>query len=266
MKALCRKLGCGCIACVHVLRKLDFHAVGVGVCSRDSRGLGRDEPKHDAHLGRRYGKPRRASLPVPVLRHADLIPARRRVPIERAVRIGENRILLLIGASFPPVRVRARIVIRHPDFRRSSLDQVRLDRLVHEARRVDCNIRAILGIACLEHILCVRIAMAGALGKLGIGHLARVHHDLALARALAKGLGILVVGLSGIELLGAQRVRRNRRRIVHRTDGRKHRARRAAARERRRSPACDHGDGDLRVRFILLRLHLEQIAEELAVG
>ena len=44
LKALCRKLGCGCIACVHVLRKLDFHAVGVGVCSRDSRGLGRDEP------------------------------------------------------------------------------------------------------------------------------------------------------------------------------------------------------------------------------
>ena len=164
------------------------------------------------------------------------------------------------------MRVRARIVVRHPDFRRSSLDQVRLDRLVHEARRVDCNIRAILGIACLEHILCVRIAMAGALGKLGIGHLARVHHDLALARALAKGLGILVVGLSGIELLGAQRVRRDRRGIVHRTDGRKHRTRRATARERCRGTACGHGDGDLRVRLILLRLHLEQIAEELAVG
>ena len=164
------------------------------------------------------------------------------------------------------MRVRARIVVRHPDFRRGALDQVRLDRLVHETRRVDRNIRAVFGIARLEHVLRVRIAMAGALGKLGIGHLARVHHDLALARALAKGLGILVVGLSGIELLGAQRVRRNRRRIVHRTDGRKHRARRAAARERRRSPACDHGDGDLRVRFILLRLHLEQIAEELAVG
>ena len=108
--------------------------------------------------------------------------------------------------------------------------------------------------------------MAGAFGKLGIGHLARVHHDLALARALAKGLGILVVGLSGIELLGAQRVRRDRRGIVHRTDGRKHRTRRATARERCRGTACGHGDGDLRVRLILLRLHLEQIAEELAVG
>ena len=108
--------------------------------------------------------------------------------------------------------------------------------------------------------------MAGALGKLGIGHLARVHHDLALARALAKSLGILVVGLSGIELLGAQRVRRDRRCIVHRTDGRKHHTRRATARERCRGTACRHGDGDLRVRLILLRLHLEQVAEELAVG
>ena len=108
--------------------------------------------------------------------------------------------------------------------------------------------------------------MAGALGKLGVGHLARVHHDLALARALTKRLSILVVGLSGVELLGAQRVRRDRRRIVHRADGRKHRARRASARERCRGTACRHGDGDLRVRLILLRLHLEQVAEKLAVG
>ena len=108
--------------------------------------------------------------------------------------------------------------------------------------------------------------MTGALGKLGVGHLARVHHNLALARALAKRLGILVVGLGSVELLGAQRVRRDRRRIVHRADGRKHRARRTAARERRRGTACSHGDGDLRVRLILLRLHLEQIAEELAFG
>ena len=44
LKALGRKQGCGCIACVHVLRELDFHAVGIGICARDSRGLSRDNP------------------------------------------------------------------------------------------------------------------------------------------------------------------------------------------------------------------------------
>ena len=266
MKALGRKLGCGRIARVHVLRELDFHAVGIGICARNSRGLGRDEAYHDAHLGGRHGKPCGASLPIPVLRHADLIPSRRGIPVERAVRVGEDWAFLLIRAGFPRASIRSRIVICHPDFCRGALDQVRLDRLVHEARRVDRDIRTVLGVARLEHILRVRIAMTGALGKLGVGHLARVHHDLALARALAKRLSVLVISLGSIELLGAQRVRRDRRRIVHRTDGRKHRTRRATARERCRGTACGHGDGDLRVRLILLRLHLEQIAEKLALG
>ena len=151
-------------------------------------------------LNRRHAQPSRTRLLIPVLGHAHLIPAGRRIPVVRTVRTRCKRIVLLIPLGIPTHRIGTGRIVGAPQLNRRAFNRIGQQALVHHARRVGCCLGRHIAITRLEdrlHLLVRDQAVLVGLVDLGIGQLAPVDRNAILARALHLLAGN-IVGAFGI--------------------------------------------------------------------
>ena len=216
-QALRAQCGQGIVTRIHILRKLNLDAIGIGM-GRSHLGRRR---RHQANvhlsLNRRHAQPSRTRLLIPVLGHAHLIPAGRRIPVVRTVRTRRKRIVLLILLGIPTHCIGTGRIVGAPQLNRRAFNRIGQQALVHHARRVGCSLGSHIAITRLEdrlHLLVRDQAVLVGLVDLGIGQLAPVDRNTILTRALHLLAGN-IVGAFGIgQLNRALRTYAGRSRVI----------------------------------------------------
>ena len=177
----------GIVARIHILRKLNLDAIGIGMGRSHLGRRRRHQTNVHLSLNRRHAQPSRTRLLIPVLGHAHLIPAGRRIPVVRTVRTRCKRIVLLKLLGIPTRGIGAGGIVGAPQLNRCTLDRIGQQALIHHARRVGCSLGSHMAVTRLKdrlHLLVRNQAVLVGVIDLGIGQLAPVDRNTILARAL----------------------------------------------------------------------------------